>query len=67
MRRSGLIGFLLILSQLILSSAYAQLYNFKNYNTKNGLANSFVNIIIQNPQGYIWFGTQGGGISRFDG
>ncbi len=67
MRRSGLIGFLLILSQLILTPAYAQLYNFKNYNTKSGLANSFVNIIIQSPQGYIWFGTQGGGISRFDG
>ncbi|MBC7861708.1 MAG: hypothetical protein IAF38_01965, partial [Bacteroidia bacterium] len=48
-------------------SAFSQLYNFKKYSTKNGLANSSVNCIIQNQMGYIWFGTQGGGLSRFDG
>ncbi len=48
-------------------TAQAQLYNFKAYTTKNGLANSNVNAIYQSSQGYIWFSTQGGGISRFDG
>lgn len=45
----------------------AQQYNFKNYTPKNGLANSIVNSIFQDSKGYIWFGTQGGGVSRFDG
>ncbi len=48
-------------------NARAQLYNFKTYGTKNGLANSNVNAIYQSTQGYLWFCTQGGGISRFDG
>jgi ligand-binding sensor domain-containing protein/serine phosphatase RsbU (regulator of sigma subunit) len=47
--------------------AFSQLYNFKKYNTKNGLANSNINSIIQSQNGYIWFATQGGGLSRFDG
>lgn len=45
----------------------AQLFNFKKYNTKNGLANSSVKCLIQSRDGYLWFGTQGGGLSRFDG
>lgn len=45
----------------------AQQYNFKNYTPKNGLANSIVNNIFQDSKGYIWFGTQGGGVSRFNG
>lgn len=45
----------------------AQQYNFKNYSAKNGLANSIVNNIFQDSRGYMWFGTQGGGVSRFNG
>jgi len=45
----------------------AQQYNFKNFNPKNGLASSIVNNIFQDSRGYIWFGTQGGGVSRFNG
>jgi ligand-binding sensor domain-containing protein len=45
----------------------AQLYNFKKFSTKNGLANSSVNSIMQSQNGYLWFGTQGGGLCRFDG
>jgi ligand-binding sensor domain-containing protein len=48
-------------------NAGAQLYNFKKYNTKNGLANSTLNSVIQTENGYLWFGTQGGGLCRFDG
>lgn len=49
------------------SNLFAQLYNFKTYNTKNGLGNSSINAIYQSNEGYIWFATQGGGLSRFDG
>ncbi len=49
-----------------LFSAKAQHYNFKQLSTKNGLANSIVQKIIQDNEGYIWFATQGG-LSRFDG
>ena len=54
---------------LFIGSSYclSQQYNFKIYNTKNGLANSSVNYIFQDKKGYIWFATQGGGVSRFDG
>ena len=48
-------------------TASAQLYNFKAYATKHGLAGSIVIAIYQSSQGYIWIGTQGGGVSRFDG
>jgi len=46
--------------------AYAQHFNFKDFTTKNGLANSIVLKIIQDNDGYIWLATQGG-LSRFDG
>lgn len=48
-------------------SLFAQRYHFKTFNTKNGLGNSSVNSIFQSHEGYLWFGTQGGGLSRFDG
>lgn len=51
----------------ILNTAVAQQYNFKNYTTKNGLASSVVNNIFQDSKGYLWLGTQGGGVSRFNG
>ena len=45
----------------------AQKYNFKNYTVVNGLGSSSVNNIFQDSRGYLWFATQGGGISRFNG
>jgi ligand-binding sensor domain-containing protein/serine phosphatase RsbU (regulator of sigma subunit) len=57
--------FLLFLLQI--NPSAAQQYNFKNYTSKNGLAGSIVNSIFQDSKGYIWFGTQGGGVSRFNG
>ena len=58
---------LIILSLLFPEVINAQLYNFKKYNTKNGLANSSVKYILQSRRGYLWMATQGGGLSRFDG
>lgn len=45
----------------------AQQYNFKNFGPKNGLGGSIVNAIFQDSKGFMWFGTQGAGVSRFDG
>ena len=45
----------------------AQKYNFKNYTVVNGLGSSSVNNIFQDSKGYVWFATQGGGVSRFNG
>ena len=45
----------------------AQRYTFKNYTVADGLGSSSVNHIFQDSKGYIWFATQGGGASKFNG
>lgn len=44
----------------------AQQHSFKQLSTKDGLAQSQVRTMMQDAQGYLWFGTLGGA-SRFDG
>jgi ligand-binding sensor domain-containing protein len=44
-----------------------QQFNFQNYSVSEGLAQSQVYAMIEDRQGYIWLGTQGGGVCRFDG
>ena len=38
-----------------------------NYNMTNGLAHNIVNTIATDGNGNLWFGSNGGGISKFDG
>jgi len=52
---------------LLCASAGAQTYDFRNYNVDDGLAQSQVFCIYQDSKGYMWFGTNGGGASKFDG
>lgn len=54
---------------LFLISLYnkAQTYNFKNYNTEQGLPQSQVISIYQDHKGYLWLGTNNGGVGKFDG
>lgn len=40
---------------------------WKTYTEVDGLADNTVLDIHQNPDGYVWFGTGGGGVSRYDG
>ncbi|HXH19308.1 MAG TPA: two-component regulator propeller domain-containing protein [Chitinophagales bacterium] len=47
--------------------SHAQQYSFRNYTVADGLGSSSVNHIFQDSKGYIWFATQGGGASRFNG
>ena len=45
----------------------AQEFNFRNYSVGDGLAQSQVFDLIEDQRGYIWLGTRGGGLCRFDG
>ena len=49
------------------SPSFSQQYNLRNYSVSEGLAQSQVFSIVEDAQGFIWMGTRGGGISRFDG
>ncbi|MEB2782519.1 two-component regulator propeller domain-containing protein [Algoriphagus sp. C2-6-M1] len=40
---------------------------FKNFTTDNGLALDAVNSAVLDSRGHLWFATNGGGVSRFDG
>jgi two-component sensor histidine kinase/ligand-binding sensor domain-containing protein len=50
-----------------LPKLYAQQYNFKAFSLEDGLSQSEVNCVFQDSRGYIWAGTSGGGLCRFDG
>ncbi|MES2567026.1 MAG: two-component regulator propeller domain-containing protein [Bacteroidota bacterium] len=47
--------------------SFAQTYNIKNYNTEQGLPQSQVLSIFQDHSGTMWFGTNAGGVGRYDG
>ena len=40
---------------------------WKHYDTLNGLANNDITAIYRMPDGVMWFGTDGGGVSVYDG
>lgn len=48
-------------------TAHAQTYDFRNYNVEDGLAQSQVLSMCQDRYGNIWFGTNAGGVSKYDG
>jgi ligand-binding sensor domain-containing protein/serine phosphatase RsbU (regulator of sigma subunit) len=58
---------LLILSLLFIFNVQGQLNNFTVFSTDDGLPQSQVFSILQDSRGYLWVGTNGGGLSRFDG
>ena len=65
MLRSGII--LLGLFLLISPSAGAQHYALRQYTAVDGLPQSQVNAMVEDKFGYLWIGTSGGGLARFDG
>lgn len=64
MQKKIIFIFILLLSIVFIN---AQDYNFKHYGQKQGLSNANIKCIFQDSYGFLWFGTQGGGISKFDG
>lgn len=56
------LGFWLYLCTLV-----AQPRQVNTYTVADGLAQSQVYAVLADSRGYIWAGTQGGGLSRFDG
>ncbi|HBS87361.1 MAG: hypothetical protein A2W91_14020 [Bacteroidetes bacterium GWF2_38_335] len=51
----------------LIFSLSAQKYNFRNYSVTEGLSQSQIFTMCEDHQGYLWFGSQGGGLIRFDG
>lgn len=58
---------LLLLFLLFSLASYTQKNNFTSYTVRDGLPQNTVYKIFQDSKGYIWLGTDGGGISKFDG
>jgi ligand-binding sensor domain-containing protein len=56
-----------ILAFFIYSNSIAQQYSLKNFSVAEGLPQSQVFGLYEDDGGYIWMGTKGGGIVRFDG
>ena len=46
---------------------HGQTYPFINYNVESGLSQAQVLCAFQNDDGVMWFGTSGGGITKYDG
>lgn len=63
-RRSG---YILLLCLFVISSSRAQNLGFTTYLLEDGLPQSEVMAMIQDSRGSIWFGTNGGGLARFNG
>ncbi|MBX2956723.1 MAG: hypothetical protein KF846_11235 [Cyclobacteriaceae bacterium] len=51
---------------LVYCEAYSQ-YAVSRYTAIDGLPQSEVQALVEDSNGYLWLGTQGGGLARFDG
>lgn len=58
---------LFFLSLILFHRMQGQTYNFVNYTVENGLSQQQVLAVCQDRTGVMWFGTNGGGITKYDG
>lgn len=49
------------------SASFSQRNNFQSYSLEQGLPQATIYCIVQDNRGYLWLGTDGGGLVRFDG
>jgi len=49
------------------ATLWAQQYSLLQYTVVDGLPQSQVNAMVEDKLGYLWIGTQGGGIAQFNG
>ncbi len=59
--------FLISLLFFFVENASGQVYNFSNYTVETGLPQPQVLSVFQNDDGVMWFGTNAGGIAKYDG
>ncbi|HRX00587.1 MAG TPA: two-component regulator propeller domain-containing protein, partial [Cyclobacteriaceae bacterium] len=52
---------------LISASSFSQEIDVQVFGVKNGLPQSQITSIYEDEVGYLWLGTRGGGLARFDG
>jgi class 3 adenylate cyclase/ligand-binding sensor domain-containing protein/predicted metal-dependent HD superfamily phosphohydrolase len=57
---------LLLINLVLTLGCYAQTIRFNSLTIKDGLSQSVINCVTQDPLGYIWIGTQDG-LNRYDG
>ncbi len=62
-RRRIIASFLFLIPALV----YTQQYGFRNFSLEDGLPQTEVQALMQDSRGIIWLGTNGGGLSRFNG
>lgn len=60
---------ILLIIFCLTSKTYSNTYNikFRQISREENLPNNIVYDIIQDPVGFMWFGTQDGGLNRYDG
>jgi ligand-binding sensor domain-containing protein/serine phosphatase RsbU (regulator of sigma subunit) len=59
--------FFLAVLPLFSANLFSQQYFFRRYSVEEGLPQSSVYCLMQDSRGYIWMGTDGAGVARFDG
>jgi len=59
--------FSIILCCLFSAPGFAQKLDFVSYSVEEGLSQSEARSVFQDSRGYLWVGTAGGGVCRFDG
>ena len=59
-------GILIFIFSILTGQLSGQDYNFRNFNSEDGLTQSYVHTIIQDVHGYLWVGTDNG-LFRYNG
>ena len=58
---------LLLICFIAAEVASAQQYDFQRFSVEEGLPRSGVYCLLEDSRGFLWVGTEGGGLVRFDG
>lgn len=59
--------FAVLIAVMSIGQSSAQQYNFTRFSVEEGLPRSGVYCMLEDSRGFLWVGTEGGGLSRFDG
>ncbi len=58
---------LLIIACMVSINVWGQQYFFQTFGQEDGIPVSTINDITEDPSGFMWIATEGGGLARFDG